>query len=169
MEINKEIFDDLAYFKDMGEKNKLAKANNFYCGFCSGPDGLDQVMSEYRDYANFILIDDTTSSNTFGDKPGFFDRKVYAVYIFAGYEHGNEEDFKAKMALCRKIFRQMLSRVIRDKASFQFGKSLMYLNLESVYSQEYGRYSFNGATGLFFQIQNNEPLNLVFNQEEWEG
>lgn len=168
MEISKVPFDDLQYFVEMAQKNKLVKNNNFFCGFCSGPDGLDQIMAEYRSYANFFLVDDTTSSNTFGAKPGWFDRKVYAIYIIVGYEHGNEEKYKEALALARRIFKQLLSRVISDKASMRMGQALMYLNLDTVYSQEYGRYSFNGATGLFFQLQNNEPLNLVFDPNEWE-
>ena len=168
MEISKDTFDDLAYFVEMGQKNRLARENNFFVGFCSGPDGMYQVMDNYRDYANFILVDDTTSGNTFGAKPGWFDRKVYAVNIIAGYEYGNEEDYKAKLALCRRIFKQMLSRVISDMASFKYGQYMMYLNLDKVYSHEFGRYSFNGATGLFFQLQNNEPLNLVYDPGEWE-
>ncbi len=168
MEISKESFDGLRYILEMARKNKLVKRNGFYCGYCSGPDGMDQVMAEYRDYANFFLVDDTTSSNTFGAKPGWFDRKVYAVYIVVGYEHGDEVQYKKALALARRIFKQLLSRIIKDKASMQYGKALMYMNLETVYSHEYGRYSFNGATGLFFQIQNNEPLNLVFDPDEWE-
>lgn len=168
MVVTKESFDDLQYFVEMAGKNKLVKANNFYCGYCSGPEGLDQVMAEYRSHANFFLVDDTTSGNTFGAKPGWFDRKVYAIHIIVGYELGNEKKYKEALSLARKIFKQMLSRVIKDKASFKYGQSLMYLNLETVYSQEYGRYSFNGATGLFFQLQNNEPLNLVFDPDEWE-
>lgn len=168
MEISKQPFDALEYFCSMARKNKIVKNGSFYVGYCSGPDGMDQVMAEYRDYANFILVDDTTSSNTVGDKPGFFDRKVYAVFILVGYENGNEEQYKVAINKARKIFKQMLSRVIRDKASFSMGKDLMYLNLQTVFSQEYGRYSFNGTTGLFFQLQNNEPLNLVFDQDEWE-
>jgi len=168
MEINKDTFDAITYLKDLAAKNRLAKGNGFFIGNCSGPDGLDQVMAEYRDYANFILIDDTTDGNTFGAKPGWFDRKVYAVYIIVGYDLGNEAMYKEKLELARTIFKQLLSRIIRDKASMAFGKALMYLNLETVFSHEYGRYSFNGATGLFFQIQNNEPLNLVFDPSEWE-
>ena len=168
MEISKNNFDDLQYFVEMAGKNKLVKANDFYCGFCSGPDGLDQVMAEYRNHANFFLVDDTTSGNTFGAKPGWFDRKVYAINIIVGYELGNEEKYKEALALARRIFKQLLSRVISDKASLKYGQALMYLNLDTVYSQEYGRYSFNGATGLFFQLQNNEPLNLVFDPNEWE-
>ena len=168
MEITKNAFDDLQYFVEMAEKNKLVKENGFYCGFCSGPEGLDQVMAEYRDHANFFLVDDTTSGNTFGAKPGWFDRKVYAIYIIVGYELGNEEKYKVALNLARRIFKQILSRVICDKATMKYGQALMYLNLESVFTHEYGRYSFNGATGLFFQLQNNEPLNLVFDPDEWE-
>ena len=168
MEITKDAFDDLQYFVEIAGKNRLIKENGFYCGFCSGPEGLDQVMAEYRDHANFFLVDDTTSGNTFGAKPGWFDRKVYAVYIIVGYELGNEEKYKVALNLARRIFKQVLSRVIYDKASMKYGQALMYLNLATVFSQEYGRYSFNGATGLFFQLQNNEPLNLVFDPNEWE-
>ena len=168
MEITKNAFDDLQYFVEIAGKNRLIKENGFYCGFCSGPEGLDQVMAEYRDHANFFLVDDTTSGNTFGAKPGWFDRKVYAVYIIVGYELGNEEKYKVALNLARRIFKQVLSRVIYDKASMKYGQALMYLNLATVFSQEYGRYSFNGATGLFFQLQNNEPLNLVFDPNEWE-
>lgn len=168
MEISKETFDDLAYFVEMAGRNRLVREHGFFCGYCSGPDGMDQVMAEYRDHANFFLVDDTTSANTFGARPGWFDRKVYAVYIIVGYEHGNEASYKEALALARRIFKQLLSRVISDKASMRYGKALMYLNLDTIYSQEYGRYSFNGATGLFFQLQNNEPLNLVFDPSEWE-
>ena len=168
MEITKDSFDDLQYFVEMAGKNKLVKANNFHIGFCSGPDALDQVMAGYRDFSKFFLVDDTTSGNTFGAKPGWFDRKVYTIYILVGYELGNEEKYKVALALARRIFKQLLSRVIRDKASYKFGQALMYMNLDTVYSQEFGRYSFNGTTGLFFQLQNNEPLNLVFDQNEWE-
>ena len=168
MEIGKETFDDLQYFMDLAGKNKLVKENNFFCAYCSGPGALDGFVDGYRDYANFFLVDDTTSGNTFGAKPGWFDRKVYAIYVIVGYEHDNEASYKAALAMARRIFKQVLSRVIRDKASYKFGQALMYLNLDTVYSQEFGRYSFNGATGLWFQLQNNEPLNLVFDQNEWE-
>ena len=168
METSKETFDALAYFVELGQQNKLAKKNNFYVGYCSGPDGLEAVMQHYQEYFNFILVDDTTSANTFGAKPGWFDRKVYAVYIICGYDHGDWDMYKKSMEMARTIFRQMLSRVIRDKKEMRYGTALMYLNLETVTSNEFGRYSFNGATGLFFQLQNNEPLNLVFDPEEWE-
>ena len=55
-----------------------------------------------------------------------------------------------------------------DELKNKYGDKLMYLNTGNVYSNEYGRYSFNGCTGLFFQIQNDEPTDLVFDADEWE-
>ena len=121
-------FDALEYFAELGERNKLAKQNGFVVDFCSGPDALVPMMAEYRDAQNFIFVDDTTSGNTFSNKVGWFDRNVYCVHILAGYEHGNSESYKQALRLCRKIFRQFLSKVIKDKEKYKYGNKLMYLN-----------------------------------------
>lgn len=163
-----EQFDALKYFEEIAGKNKLVKKHEFYIGYCSGPGGLREIMNEYREVANFILIDDTTSGNTFSNKVGWFERNVYCVNIIAGYEHGNAHDYNSKLRLCRKIFRQLLSRLIYDKERYEFGSAIMYLNTQAIYSNEFGRYSFNGATGLFFQIQNDEPTCLCYKPEDWE-
>jgi len=163
-----EQFDAQEYFFRLAEKNKLIRKMGFYIGYCSGPGGLREVMDEYRDAENFILIDDTTSGNTFSNKVGWFERNVYCVNIIAGYEHGNAHDYNSKLRLCRRIFRQFLSRLIHDKEKYVYGQSLMYLNTQAIYSNEFGRYSFNGATGLFFQIQNDEPTCLCYQPEDWE-
>ena len=45
---------------------------------------------------------------------------------------------------------------------------MYYLATERVYYKELGRYSFNGATGLYFMIENDVPTNLIYNDDEWE-
>ena len=167
MEINRESFDALAYFKEMGDKNKLCRQNNFFVGFASGPDALDIIMSEYRDYANFILIDDTTAANTFCSKPGWFDRNDYTVWILAGFNYQDPLDYDAKLKLCRRIFKQFLSKMIHDKATYKYGNALTFLHTENVYSMEFGRRSFNGATGVMMKINNDEAVDLRFDEDEW--
>lgn len=166
MEANQ--FDALDYFEELGQKNKLARQNDFFVGFASGPGALEPAMAEYREYQNFIFVDDTTSQNTHSNTVGWFDRNVYCVYILAGYELGDEQSYKNALRLCRRIFRQFLSKVIKDKEDYKYGSSLLYLNTGNVYSNEFGRYSFNGCTGLFFQIQNDEPTDLVYDDNDWE-
>lgn len=161
-------FDALRYFAHLGSINRLAHENNFVTSYCSGPGALAPLMSEYRDHENFIFVDDTTSGNTFTNKTGWFDRNVYCVHILAGYDKDDEHGYKRAMELCRRLFRQFLSRIIKDKESYRYGSALMYLNTSNIYSNEYGRYSFNGSTGLFFQIQNDEPTDLVYEDNDWE-
>lgn len=161
-------FDALAYFAELGKKNRLAKSRGFVVDFCSGPGALEPMMAGYRDAQNFIFIDDTTSGNTYSNKVGWFDRNVYCVHIIAGYDHGDADSYNEALKLCRRIFRQMLSKVIRDKESYRYADRMMYLNTSNIYSNEYGRYSFNGCTGLFFQVQNDEPTDLVYDDDEWD-
>lgn len=166
--MEKEQFDALEYFAQLGRSNRLARENGFVVDFCSGPGALEPMMAEYREAKNFIFVDDTTSGNTFSNKVGWFDRNVYCVHILAGYDYGDAESYNQALRLCRRIFRQMLSRLIRDKETYRYGNAMMYLNTANIYSNEFGRYSFNGCTGLFFQIQNDEPTNLVYEAKDWE-
>ena len=166
--MEKEQFDALEYFAQLGRSDRLARENGFVVDFCSGPGALEPMMAEYREAKNFIFVDDTTSGNTFSNKVGWFDRNVYCVHILAGYDYGDAESYNQALRLCRRIFRQMLSRLIRDKETYRYGNAMMYLNTANIYSNEFGRYSFNGCTGLFFQIQNDEPTDLVYEAKDWE-
>ncbi len=161
------LFDAFEYFKHLGETNKLARDNNFKVGYCSGPDSIQFVMEQFRKTSNFILVDDTTSQNTYSNKVGFFRRDVYTVFIVAGYDYENMEDREQKLSLCRRIFRQMQSRLIHDKEEMVCGDSLEYLNVDNVYSNEFSQYAMNGVTGLYFMIQNEEPIDLQYDESEW--
>ena len=60
-----DTFNALAYFKNLAERNKLAKAHNFKPCYCAGIEGINDVIQEFRKTSNFIMIDDTTSQNTY--------------------------------------------------------------------------------------------------------
>jgi len=161
-------FDALSYFESLAQSNKLAKDNKFVSSFCSGPESIQGVMEQFRKTSNFIMIDDTTDSNTISNNVGWFTKNVYTVFILAGYKYDDMKDRQAKMELCRKIFRQFMARMIKDKSDYVYDDKLEYLNLDNVYSKELGRYSMNGVTGLYFMINNDEPTDLEYNAEEWE-
>lgn len=163
-----ERFNPLEYFEMLAEKNKLCKQHGFKPVYCSGPDNIEGIMAEYRKTENFIVIDDMTDNNVHNNRPGWFTRSVYTVWVLAGTTYNDPDDRKGKMELCRRIFRQFLSKMIRDKAKLVYGQDMYYLALEKVYYKELGRYSFNGATGLYFMVENDIPENLVFSSDEWE-
>lgn len=161
-------FDALAYIKRLAERNRLAKSLGFLPCFCSGPDGINDVIKEFRTTANFIMIDDTTSQNTYSHGVGFFDRNVYTVFILAAYRYDDMADREEKLNLCRRIFRQFHSRMIHDKEEYIYGDALEYLQVHNIYSKELPRYSMNGVAGLYFMVNNEEAVDLTYNSDEWE-
>lgn len=163
-----DTFNALAYFKNLAERNKLAKAHNFKPCYCAGIEGINDVIQEFRKTSNFIMIDDTTSQNTYSKGVGFFDRNVYTVFILAAYKYDDMADREEKLRLCRRIFRQIHSKMLYDKENLTYGDSMEYMDINSIYSKEMPRYSMNGVTGLYFLVNNDEPVDLTYNNEEWD-
>ena len=41
-----------------------------------------------------------------------------------------------------------------------------FLNVEKVYSKEFGRYTMNGVTGLYFMVENDESESMEYEDEQ---
>ena len=160
------LFPALEYFTRLATSNRLAAANGFKACLCSGPDSIQGVMENFRTARNFIMVDDTTSQNTFSNGVGFFRRDVYTVFIVAAYRYDDMADRQQKLELCRTLFRQMHSRLLHDRDVLGDDR-LTYLQLNNVYSTELPRYAMNGVTGLYFMVQNEQPIDISYDTEEW--
>ena len=78
------------------------------------------------------------------------------------------KDRAEKLDICRQIFRQFHSRMIRDKYLYEdMDKS--FLNVSRIYARELGEYFISGCTGLYFMTEISEPTDLRYNAEEWDG
>lgn len=160
------LFPALDYFSRLAKTNRLAAANGFHPCLCSGPDSIDGIMQGFKRYQNFIMVDDTTSQQTFSNGVGFFRRDVYTVFILAAYRREDMADRELKLNLCRDIFRQFHSRLLYNRDSLGDDR-LTFLQLGNIYSTELPRYSYNGVTGLYFMIQNEQPIDISYDSSEW--
>lgn len=160
------LFPALDYFTQLAQSNRLAKDNGFHPCLCSGPESIDGIMQGFRKYQNFVMVDDTTSQQTFSNGVGFFRRDVYTVFIVAHYRQDDMADRELKLNLCRQIFRQFHSRLLHDRDTLGDDR-LTFLNLNNIYSTELPRYSYSGVTGLYFMIQNEQPIDISYEQSEW--
>lgn len=161
------LFDAFEYFERLGKENKLAVDSGFKTGQCSGIGGLQDMMAQFRKNSRFVLVDDTTSENTYTNGVGYFRKDVYTVFIVAEYSIDDMGDRQRKLDLCRRIFRQMHSRIIHDKDEMVYGDSLEYMKVDQVFSNEFPEYFMNGVTGLYFMIENEEPVDLQYQESEW--
>ena len=160
------IFDALSYFKQLAEKNILCRKNGFKPVFCSGPDSIEGVMSEFQTTANFVMIDDTTDQNLYSEGVSYFKRRVYTVFVLASYKWDDMDDREEKLKLCREIFQQFVRRMIWDKTQGEDSDDMTFLNVEKVYSKEFGRYTMSGVTGLYFMVENDEPTSMDYEDEQ---
>lgn len=157
----------IAKIKWLAEHNRICQENGFKAVLASGPENLEGVMAQYRKTENFIVIDDTSDNRLFCGKPGWFTRSTITVWVLAATKYNDGEDHNEKMNLCRKVFKQFITRLLYEKQR-EMRKELVFLDVENVLYKELGRYSLNGATGLYFMLENEEPTDLTYKKDEWE-
>ena len=75
------------------------------------------------------------------------------------------EDREKQLAICRELYTQIVSRLIKDKARCD---DLIYLKTDSIFYREFNKYMFSGCTGLCFMLECSEPENLCYNAEQWQ-
>lgn len=160
-------FDAVAYFEDMTRRNRLAVEKGFLPVTISNSDNLEGLFEEYRDHDRFVAVSDTNSGNLSSPDGayGFSKRRAYTVFILSAYEYGNMLSRRKELGLCRKLFFQFVSKIIHDKYSYE--EKQMYFDTHAIPNQEIGRYYLSGMTGMHFTLYVQEPVDLVFDEEQW--
>ena len=159
------LFDFTAYVHDMVQHNKLASENGFHPCAASGMGGVAEMLTEMRQRTAFVVTDDIVTGGTVQKSGAFFQRRTFTVHIVCRYRQGDEEDRKGKAQLCRELLRQLQSRLLRDEA--QLHNNLAYIDLTRMPVADVGQYFLDGCTGLYFQVNFDEPIDIAYNAEEW--
>lgn len=161
----KKSFDFAAYVEGMTGANRLARANRFTFCTCSGINYLEELLQNYQSVRNFVAVSDLCDESVMQVGGGWMKRRLFTVFVLARAPYGDMRAQKEAMSLCRELYRQMLSRLLRDEADLR--NDLIYLNLQDVRSSELGGSFLNGCTGLYFMLTMDEPTDISFNGEEW--
>lgn len=158
-------FDAMGYFADLTRRNKLCVANGFTPVACSGPMGLEGLVSEMQYTKNFVAVDDTNEGDALMSDGGYFKTTTFTVWILAKYDFNDMADRQEKLAMCRTIYLQFLRRMLRDK--YKFAENFNYFMGERIATRELGAYFIGGLTGLEFHFNVSVPLDLCYNEEEF--
>ena len=159
------LFDAVGYFSRLCKKNKLANEQGFFPCVCSGIHSLQEVLQEFRFHSAFFAVDDTNDGVTEERSGGYFKKRVFTVFLMKSYRIDDMEDRQKSLDVCRRLFRQIHSRLLRDKEDLD--NEMVYLNTERIASRELGQYFINGCTGLYFMVDVSEPIDLCYNEQEW--
>lgn len=161
----KNLFDAYAYFGDICARNKLAQEHSFRLCRCTGLEGLQEAVDQFRTASAFFCIDDTTDGATFQRGGGFFQRRVFTVFLLKRYMFNNMVSRMEALTICRRLYAQVYSRLLLD--SERLLNDYTYLNADRVSFREVADYFLNGCTGLYFMFDVDEPVDLSYEQEEW--
>lgn len=161
----KTFFDFHSYIYNMVRANRLAAQHGFLPCSCSGLGYLEGMLANMRTARAFACVSDVCEESTVRHGGAWFKRRVFTVFLMARYDTRHEEDYRAKLGVCRELFRQMHSRFILDEARLQ--SDLCYLAVDDIRSRELGGQFLNGCTGLYFMLALDEPVDLQYNDAEW--
>ncbi len=160
------FFDAEKYFGEICASNKLAQSAGFHFCTCSGIESLEGPLQEFSSKSAFFCIDDTNDGGySTGRSGGWHKKRVFTVFILHRYSFDNEAERAEALSVCRKLSQQVLSKLIADEddPSNEFA----YFNTRSIMTRELGKYFLNGCTGCYFMLEMNEPVDLVYNPDEW--
>ena len=164
---DKTLFDYIAYFKNLWQTNKLAQSNGFKFCTCSGIETLQGPLQQFRTANAFFCVDDTNDGITFrGTNGGWFKRRTLTVFLMHRFNIKKMDDYQAALAMCRELFQQIYSKLLIDEDALS--NDMVYLRTENILSRELGQYFLNGCTGLYFMVEVAEPVDLTFDNSQWE-
>jgi len=162
----KNLFDAFAYFQEVLAKNKLATSEKFEFCRISGPKGMEDALANFRTAPAFFCVDDSVSGMTYARNGGFFQRRIFTLFAFRRYDFKKQSDRAESLSICRKLSHQLLSKMIVD--SDTLNSEMVYIDLNSIKFQEIEQYALSGCAGLYFLVAVDEPINLVYDDTEWE-
>lgn len=160
------MFDFNAYFSRIVQGNRLARQNGFRFGTCTGIEGMESVISSWNNTHSFILSDDVTTGETYQNAGGWFQRRTYTVFILRKAHLGKEKGRQRSLDICRELMRQLQSRLLRDQ--YPLSSEFTYLRLDNMPATEISQFTLSGVTGVYFMVSVDEPLNLLYDEKEWD-
>ncbi len=162
-----EFFDAEEYFKGINSKNRLSKRHGFYFCTSSGIESLQGPLEKFKKEKAFFCIDDVNDGQMYqGKGGGYYKRRTLTVFLMHRYSFNDENDRLAKLKICRQLFRQISTRLLKDSKKLK--SDLIYLGADNILSREFGQYFMNGCTGLYFMVDVEEPVDLKYNPDEWD-
>ncbi len=157
------MFDPVTYMQSLHDKMKLTKEKYKFVKV-SGLAELEGILDNFRRHKNFFAVEDAQQGETFRGAGGtYFERRFYTVYILGTAEYGDMEQRAVVLTEAKAIFRNILSKLIRDKLLIPM------LDVEKIRFYEVPPAFATGCSGIYFIFFVDNPVNLTFNATEWDN
>jgi hypothetical protein len=158
-------FNAYNYFEQICSKNKLAVAGGYrYCRV-SGLQYMEEVIQNLRTEKAYFCVDDTEDGYMIQTGGGYMERRQYTVFLIKKFQLNNMDAQHAALNECRQIYRQIMKKLIRDRQLLE--NEMTYLKLDRIPFYEIPGYAISGCTGLYFMTTIDIPIELCYDNTEW--
>lgn len=155
------MFDPIVYMQTLHGKLKLT-FEKYKFARVSGVAALEEVLERFKREKFFFAVDDSQDGVTFrGAGGGYFERRQYTVFIIGRADYGNMDQRQEILAEAKTIFRSVLTKLIKDKTT------IPVLSAENIRFYEVPPAFAFGSAGLYFMFTVENPVNLVYNADQW--
>lgn len=137
----------------------------------TGIDSMEDILTNMRTAEAFFGIDDTNDGVTVQQGGGYFDRRIYVIYILRKYDIRDEKKMELQeqaLAECRKIYDSICTRLIKDRVALQNSTDLIYMRTDNIPYYEFVGYQLTGVTGLYMIVTVDHPKDLQYAADDWE-
>lgn len=155
------MFNPVEYMQQLHAQLKLTAKKYMFCRV-SGVSALEEVLEGFRRNTHFFAVDDSQDGVTFRSGGAYFERRQYTVYIIGRADYGKMTQRETILAEAKTIYRHLLSRLIKDKLTIPI------LSMEQIRFFEVPPAFAFGSAGLYFFFTVENPINLVYDADEWE-
>jgi hypothetical protein len=158
------MFNPITYFENI--QKTLKATANYKFAKVSGLSHLEQVLQNLKRNKKFLAISDIDDGMTYeGGGSAYYERRTYTVFILLRTgQHGDVDVRNEKMSEARSIYRQILSKIIKDKV---YTAEMNQMNTDKIQFNEIPGALLSGLTGLYFTFSVDNPINLVYDEEQW--
>lgn len=156
------MFDPITYMQTLHSKLKLTNETYRFCKV-SGIAALEEVLESFKREKHFFAVDDSQDGITFrGAGGGYFERRPYTVFILGKADYGNMAQRETVLAEAKTIYRNILSKLVKDKLAIQV------IDMQSIRFFEVPPAFAFGSAGIYFIFTVENPVNLTYDAESWD-
>lgn len=159
------MFDAKTYFSTLCS-SLLATKTDFLFGQISDNAYLEDLISGSKRNSNFFMLDDTEEGTTVNRSGAYFERRTYTVYLLSKFKINNMTDRHTKLLAIRSIYRKLLTKLILDHSEQANG--IEYMSFPIRYFEIPGYYT-GGTCGIWFSVLLDEPVELIYNEADWDA
>lgn len=159
-----EEFNITEYLKHLQQSLK-STAGYTFCRV-SDPKMMEEVIQSSHRSDRFFAVDDSQEGAIYeGEGGGWFEQRPVVVFLLGTLLRWPDMDGRDRILReTRAIYHKLVSRLIRDRETIE---AFSYLNTDIPFDEVPGEYS-GGTAGLFFTITVDIPVNLEYNESDWQ-